>query len=466
MVGPQRSLVTRVYLYATIVLVASFAVAYFVGRALVDEGQGEAIREMRDIGADQAAFIGREIERSISAGAISPARLTELSESLHVELTFVPWTERGRFPAELTSEKVVVMPGPGGDRDRRRGGWRRAHWVRLDAAGRPVGAIKVEFQRPRMKRPAPPPAADLIPFRHRLPLAAAAIWMALLALMIVPPLWFWVVRPLRRMVAIADRLGHGDLATPVPIDRKDEFGELEKAFESLRQRVQQMLAARERLLRDISHELRAPLSRMAIAVPLLRDDRPSPYIDHLERDMKVMDDLIGEILALARGRSPESLQRGPVDLAEVASGLLAERGVVLDQRETPVTSGLAPAPTIGDRRLLARAMGNLFDNALKYTPDQAAVRLETATENGEAVFRVIDRGPGIRAADQPHLFEPFYRPDASRTRETGGTGLGLAIARAIAEAHGGTATLRSVEGQGTTAELRFPVEAGTTTLGS
>ncbi|MFN3428500.1 MAG: ATP-binding protein [Candidatus Sericytochromatia bacterium] len=290
--------------------------------------------------------------------------------------------------------------------------------------------------------------------------------MALLALMIVPPLWFWVVRPLRRMVAIADRLGHGDLATPVPIDRTDEFGELEKAFESLRQRVQQMLAARERLLRDISHELRAPLSRMAIAVPLLRDDRPSPYIDHLERDMTIMDDLIGEILALARGRSPESLQRGPVDLAEVAAGLLAERGVVLAQREMPVASALAPAPTVGDRRLLARAMGNLLDNALKYTPDQAAVRLETAIEHGEAVFRVADRGPGIRAADLPHLFEPFYRPDASRTRETGGTGLGLAIAGAIAEAHGGTATLRSSEGLGTTAELRFPVEAGTTTLGS
>ncbi|MNT14323.1 Signal transduction histidine-protein kinase ArlS [compost metagenome] len=94
------------------------------------------------------------------------------------------------------------------------------------------------------------------------------------------------------------------------------------------------------------------------------------------------------------------------------------------------------------------------------------MRLETAIENGQAVFRVIDRGPGIREADQPHLFEPFYRPDASRTRETGGTGLGLAIARAIAEAHGGTATLRSTEGQGTTAELRFPPEAGTTTLGS
>ncbi|MFN3431381.1 MAG: hypothetical protein ACK46X_15685, partial [Candidatus Sericytochromatia bacterium] len=122
MVGPQRSLVTRVYLYATIVLVASFAVAYFVGRALVDEGQGEAIREMRDIGTDQAAFIGREIERSLRAGAISPARLTELSESLHVELTFVPWSARAGYPATLASEKVVALPGPGGERPRGGGG--------------------------------------------------------------------------------------------------------------------------------------------------------------------------------------------------------------------------------------------------------------------------------------------------------------------------------------------------------
>lgn len=446
MVGPQRSLITRVYVYAIAVLVLSFVAVFFVGRAMVDEGQVELLKQF---GNDQVAFIGREAEATMKTRpAPDAARLDDLSRSLHVDLTFVPWTETGAYPKRLATEKTLSRPGD------RPGRWQRDHWVRLDVNGAPQGALKVEFNRPRPPRGGGLP--ELVPGRHRLPLTAALTWMGLLALIIVPALWFWVLRPLRRMVAVADRLGHGDLSTPVPIDRKDEFGELELAFESLRQRVQQMLTARERLLRDISHELRAPLSRMAIAVSLLRDDRPSPYLDQIERDMATMDGLIGEVLALARGRSPEAMQQETVDLAEIVSGLLADRALVLAQRPTPLETRLASAPVIGDRRLLARAMGNLIDNALKYTPDTAPIRLETDVAHDRSVFRVVDRGPGIPAADLGQIFEPFYRPDTSRSRDTGGTGLGLAIAKAIAEGHQGVATLRSTEGGGTTAELNFP----------
>jgi signal transduction histidine kinase len=127
--------------------------------------------------------------------------------------------------------------------------------------------------------------------------------------------------------------------------------------------------------------------------------------------MAAMDALIGEVLALARGRSPEALAPEPVDLSDLARELLAERELVLAKRQAAVTSDLAPAPVVGDRRLLARAMGNLLDNALKYTPEGDLVRLETALDGGEAAFRVVDQGPGIPASDLPHLFEPFYRPD-------------------------------------------------------
>lgn len=438
MVNPSRSIITRIYLYAAAILIASSAAAFFIGRALVDEGHGSVLRQFGD---DEATYIGRQVEQSMKNGAPSPETLDALSEGLHVRLEVVPWSAKGRYPAGLATTKQIAEP------DQDHGPWRRDHWVRLDEGGVPKAALEIDFQRPPRLHPPRP---------GRLPLVAAVGWMVLLGLMVVPPLWWWVLRPLNRMVAVADRLGHGDLATPVSVDRTDEFGELEHAFESMRRRVQQMLAARERLLRDISHELRGPLSRMAIALSLAREDHPSPYLDTLERDIGTMDGLIGEILALARGRSPEALAAEPVDLAELAQALLDEREVVLSRRRTPVSWTLDPAPVKGDRRLLARAMGNLLDNALKYTPDLDPVRLETAIDGSDAVFRVIDRGPGIAASDLPHLFEPFYRPDTSRSRETGGTGLGLAIAKAIAEAHQGEVRLQSAERAGTTAELRVP----------
>ena len=125
---------------------------------------------------------------------------------------------------------------------------------------------------------------------------AAVVQIEILALVIMPPLWLWVIRPLRHMVGVANRLGAGELDTPVEVRRSDELGDLERAFEGLRVRIQQQLAARERLLTDISHELRGPLARMALALPLARRRADAgPYLDEVER-------VAGRILLLHEGR--------------------------------------------------------------------------------------------------------------------------------------------------------------------
>jgi two-component system sensor histidine kinase BaeS len=339
----------------------------------------------------------------------------------------------------LASQKVVVQPG------RFWAPWQDRYWVRLDEHGKPIAAARIDF------------TPDHMPQLSRHLLSVAGVWVLLLGLLLVPPLYLWVIRPLRRMQQVAQRLGQGDLATPVSIDRQDEFGELQQTFETMRQQIAGMLAQRERLLWDISHELRGPLSRMAIAIPLLQDEYgPSPYLQQLQRDMSAMDALVGEVLALGRGQSAEQ-RKQPVDLAAIADDLLAERAITLGQRALTLEKHLEAAPLQGDPALLARAMGNLLDNAIKYTPDPGQIRLETGREAGEVFFRVANSGPGIAPEHLPHVFEPFYRPDSSRSRETGGTGLGLSIAEAIAERHGGQAHLRSEPGRTTTAELRFPI---------
>lgn len=427
----RRSLILKIYLYAVGALLATFVLAFGASRLLLTHGMGDAFRQM---GLDYAQYIAREVEASFEGGQPSRARLDDLSRSLHVSLDYVPKGSRRPIPAELAQREWVDQHarvfGP------------HVYWVRLDPEGPVAGALRIEFQPPRKAGGRPG-------------WIFAGVLMGALSLMIVPPLYLWVIRPLRHMVDTAHRLG-SDLSTPVAIDRKDEFGDLEEAFESLRQRIQRMLTQKERLLTDISHELRGPLSRMAVALPLARaEGQDNPYLGHMERNMDAMDRLIGELLTLSRGQTPPQRDQEALDLAAIARDLLAERAVVTRSQRVEPESRLGEARVLGDRRLLERAMGNLIDNALRH--GAAPIVVETGHEGGHAIFKVTDHGPGIPEADLPHLFEPFYRPDASRSRQTGGTGLGLAIVKAVAESHGGEAAIASRPGAGTTASMRLPL---------
>ncbi len=433
----SRSLVLKVYLYAVGTLVMTFMLALIASRILVSQGAMESIRS---VGGDYAKYLAREVAASMRDGQPSQTRLDELSKSLHVVLNYVP-RDAGATPSS------DGMPYPPAIHHRQ---WVDEHyplkgthiyWVSVEANGSFQGALQVTFT--------PPTPAGTRPRW-----IFAGFLMVALGFMIAPPLYFWVVCPLRSMVHTAHRLG-ADLTTPVTISRKDEFGELEGAFESLRQRIQRMLSQKERLLTDISHELRAPLSRMAIAVPLMREEgSESPYLGHIERNMQTMDRLIGELLTLSRGQTPPEREKESLDLSEIARDLLSERAMVMREQGLTIESSLRGAPVHGDRRLLERALGNLIDNAVKYGAGR--LRIETDSDAGEAVFRISDQGPGIPDHELPLLFEPFYRPDTSRSRHTGGTGLGLAIVKAVAQSHGGEATLTSELGIGTTASLRLP----------
>ena len=426
----RRSLVLKIFLYAVGALFVTFVLAFGASRLIMAHGLGDAYRQL---GADYGRFMARQVESSLVDGRPDLAKLEELERSLHVTLAFIP---REAIPAELAEREWTSAHAFGSS---------PVYWVRLDPAGKTVGALRITYHPPQ-------PAAG------RIGGIFAVCWMLTVGVMLIPPLYIWVIRPLRSMVDTANRLGR-DLETPVTIDRKDEFGDLEAAFESLRQRIQRMLTQKERLLTDISHEMRGPLSRMAIALPLVRaDGESSPYLDHIERNMHAMDRLIGELTALSRGQNPPERYQEPLDLAELTRDLVAERALVMEQKDMVPEVSLAPAPVMGDRLLVERAIGNLLDNAIKY--GKAPLLIATGRDGRDALFSVRDHGPGVPETDLPHLFEPFYRPDASRSRQSGGIGLGLAIVKTVAESHHGAAVLQSREGHGTTASFRLPLREG------
>lgn len=458
----RRSLVLKTALYAAIVFVLAVPPATLVARRIVESGRTE---ELRGILGPQLGFIKRQVEARMPSGEPDARHLEELGAAFHGRLAFVGWGDAG-VPSALAEEPWLV------DAERRHG--RHTHWIRLDHRGTPVGALRMDSTHRR--RPPPwfkpwggpwPQQEDGAGARPRHPPGGPFapqmvwLWVLLLLLAIVPPLYVWVLRPLRAMVAVARRLGSGDLQTPVPLVHADEFGELERAFERLRVELRRSLEARERLLTDVSHEIRGPLSRMMLALPMLDRDPPGgPVKAILASEIQAVDRLVGEVLGLARAGWSEALVTEPVALDQVLETLVAQRRLVLAKRGLSLATDLAPLQVSGDARLLCRAVGNLLDNAIKYGQDP--IGLACGTDDLGPFVRVVDAGPGIAQDHLKNVFEPFYRPDDSRSRETGGTGLGLSIVRRIAEAHGGTVTLVCPPGGGTVAELRLPA-AGTAT---
>jgi signal transduction histidine kinase len=199
----------------------------------------------------------------------------------------------------------------------------------------------------------------------------------------------------------------------------------------------------------------------SIEVALRADRSPEEYrrvlassLEDIGRLRRVAEDL----LLLSRATAGLEVSREVVDLERLVLEVL-DLGVQLGQRAgvTVRAKELAPLAVRGEEVALRRALTNLVENAVKYTPPGGAVELALARMNGSAVISVTDTGIGIAAGDTERIFEPFVRLDAARARDTGGSGLGLSIARSIAVAHGGTISVQSVPGSGSRFAMRLPV---------
>jgi signal transduction histidine kinase len=261
-----------------------------------------------------------------------------------------------------------------------------------------------------------------------------------------------LLRPLRRLNEGVARLGAGELDVTLPIETGDEFGRLTAAFNQMVGRVREMIAARDQLLLDVSHELRSPLTRMKVALELMPE---SEQRSEMAADVAEMERMIAELLELERLRG----SRGLTPLRQDLMPLL--RDVAATFQRTPpgvrVASNVREIPVDVDAEKVRTVFRNLLENAVKYSlPDSDAVEI-SATHNGErVVIRVTDDGPGIPDRDMSNLFEPFFRVDRSRSKKTGGYGLGLSISKRIIEAHGGTIAAENNSRRGASFVVTLP----------
>ena len=293
----------------------------------------------------------------------------------------------------------------------------------------------------------------LITPRPSLALAWSAVAGLLVTLILAWLLARRITAPVARLTEAARQIGSGERPPQLPESGEHELAELARIFN---QTAAQLAARRENqstLLAGVSHDLRTPLARLKMALGMLAEERESPLLVRMERDVGEMETLIGAQLELARAQEREAVERIDIDamLIDLIEATEAQSPGQTRLRASGPACHAAVAPLA-----LRRILGNLLENALRYG---GPGRLELVRRccKGAILIGVRDRGPGIPAALRDAVFRPFFRVDPSRNRSTGGSGLGLAIARQLAETQGWNVALKPRVGGGISAWLAIPL---------
>lgn len=280
-----------------------------------------------------------------------------------------------------------------------------------------------------------------------------------------------VSHPILSLRNAVNQVAEGDVAIKVGESvgkRNDEIEDLAHDFDKMTERISALLLAQKRLLGDISHELRSPLARLAVALAIAQEragaEAQAP-LSRIEKEAGRMNEMIGSLLTLARleADSGAVIEVAPIDLEalvrEVANDADFEakgrgRGVALMES--------APCLLNGNREALSSAIENILRNAVKYTHEGTTVEARLAVVEREgrryALFQTLDKGDGVPEEDLERLFLPFYRVSEDRSRQSGGAGLGLAITQRAAAFHGGSVRAENAPQGGLLVALEIPLE--------
>ncbi len=290
----------------------------------------------------------------------------------------------------------------------------------------------------------PQPAFGLDPWQQRI-----LLWFVLSALAMVPIAYVFarrLSRPIKQFADAADRLGRDPQAQPLELKGSAEISVAVRAFNDMQERLRRYVDDRTAMVGAIAHDLRTPLTRLRFRIEGLPDDQKAK----ISADIDQMEEMISAALTFVRDASQPG-ERTPLELSSLLESLcdeMAETGAA-----TEVASG-EKVVLEGDPMALRRLFSNLLENAVKYG---SRARTRVFRDEANAFVEIEDDGPGIPPSDREKVFEPFYRREPSRSRQTGGIGLGLAVVRSIARGHGGDVDLINRAGGGLTARVQLPL---------
>jgi two-component system sensor histidine kinase CpxA len=258
------------------------------------------------------------------------------------------------------------------------------------------------------------------------------------------------------MTAATEQVAQGRFDITVSEERGDELGRMGEAINGMAKRLEGHVQGQKRFLGDIAHELCSPLARMEMALGVLEqrsDPRSRDYVEDVREEVRHMSELVNELLSFSKAGLHS--RTAPLTLVGIRELLERVRMRESSEEDAVEVDASADLTAMAEPDLLTRALGNLLRNALRYAGGAGPIRMTACREGSEVIVRVLDEGPGVPPESIGRLTEPFFRPDAARTREQGGAGLGLAIVRSCVEACRGRLTLQNRLPKGFKAEIRL-----------
>lgn len=269
--------------------------------------------------------------------------------------------------------------------------------------------------------------------------------------------------PIRDLRKATQQMSKGDYSARVKIlkRRRDEITDLGHDFNTMAERTQSLLTSQKRLLRDISHELRSPLTRQNLAVELARQrfSDAEPYLARIEKESGRLNELIDQLLILTRleGNIDNSAQE-TVELHTLLNSIVHDADFeIANQNKSIEMQHLDTATIAGSIELLRRALENVIRNGLRYTAAGSAVQITLSKTVDFVTIIVRDYGPGVPQENLEQIFKPFFRVAEARERDSGGTGIGLAIAKQAISMHGGSIVAKNAAKGGLVIEIHLPL---------
>jgi signal transduction histidine kinase len=294
------------------------------------------------------------------------------------------------------------------------------------------------------------------------------IWGSLIAIIIAIALTYFISRritsPIRVLASTAEKLGQGDFTQKVPVQSRDEVGKLARKFNLMAGDLERLEKLRRRIVADVAHELRTPLSNVSGYLEAIRDGIVKPdtaTIASLSEEVDLLSRLVNDLQDLAMADAGDlKLIRQPEDLGQIIEQSVKAVQVKAQEKNlavsTDIPSGLPPVNV--DYHRISQVLRNFLSNAIAHTAGGGKISVSASQTDHLVKVSVCDNGEGIAPADLQHMFERFYRVDKSRTRNGGGSGLGLTIAKRLVEAHGGTVEVQSELGKGSCFSFTLPAD--------
>jgi two-component system sensor histidine kinase CpxA len=293
-------------------------------------------------------------------------------------------------------------------------------------------------------------------FFDAIPWAAVGLGVVFLSVLFWLPLVRGITRSISQVTNATEEIAEGHFEARVQEDRRDELGRLGQAINRMATRLSGFVMGQKRFLGDIAHELCSPIARIQMALGILEqraDANQKAYVDDVREEVQHMSSLVNELLSFSKaGLRQREVKLEPVQLAPLTRRVVEREAAGHTQIEIRIEDSLR---ALAEPELVSRAMANLVRNAVRYAGKSGPITITAIPQGEHIVVSVADSGPGVPEDALAQIFDPFFRLESSRSRETGGAGLGLAIVKTCVEACQGTVVAKNRSPSGLQVEIQL-----------